>query len=133
MFKDKEGDYKLKIAFDFDDTLTEPLFFRLAQHLINKGHDIWIMTARSNYEQYTERFRKAHIPMPVSEAVFNEEYNEELLDTAKELKIEDKIIYTNLGDKKAYFDKYQFDILFDDDAKWHCNAICKAGGIAINV
>jgi menaquinone-dependent protoporphyrinogen IX oxidase len=133
MFKDKEGDYKLKIAFDYDDTLTEPLLFKLAQHLISKGHDVWIMTARSNFEQYAERFKRVNLAMPITEAFFNAEYHKDLFETAKQLKIEDKIIFTNLADKKTYFDKYQFDILFDDDAKWHCNEICKTGGIAINV
>jgi hypothetical protein len=33
MFKDKSGNYKLKITFDFDDTLTEPVLFNLVQLL----------------------------------------------------------------------------------------------------
>ncbi|GHT52574.1 hypothetical protein AGMMS49982_13190 [Bacteroidia bacterium] len=52
MFKNNNGNNKLKIAFDFDDTLTDPLFFELAGRLISRGHDVWIMTARSSYEQY---------------------------------------------------------------------------------
>jgi hypothetical protein len=49
MFKDKSGIYKLKIAFDFDDTLTEAILFNLAQLLIGKGHDVWIMTKVTKY------------------------------------------------------------------------------------
>ncbi|GHT77774.1 hypothetical protein FACS189464_0050 [Bacteroidia bacterium] len=57
----------------------------------------------------------------------------DLIEVAKELGIENKIIYTNLEDKKEFFFNQGFDILFDDDAEWHCNPICKAGGIAVNI
>jgi hypothetical protein len=60
MFTDKNNNYRLKIGFDFDGTLSDGLFVALVKHLILKGHDVWIMT-------------------------------------------------------------------------WHCNPICKAGGIAVNI
>jgi hypothetical protein len=110
MFKDRSGNYKLKIAFDFDDTLTEPVMFALAQLLIRKGHDVWIMTAR-----------------------YDSEYNVDLHKAAKELGIVNKIIYTDCEEKRDFFLQNKFDVLFDDDAEWHCNSICAAGGIAINV
>jgi hypothetical protein len=128
MFKDKSGNYKLKIAFDFDDTLTEPVLFKLAQLLIQKGHDVWIMTARSSYEQYLTACKNFDIE-PTSQV----DRNADLLETAKELGIENKIVYTACEEKEVFFREQNFDILFDDDAEWHCNSICEAGGIAINV
>jgi phosphoserine phosphatase len=122
MFKDKDGNYKLKIAFDYDGTLTDPLLFLLAQRFIAKGHDVWIITARISFDEACERFGIT--------AVTNNERNYDILETAQELGIEDKIIYTNLEEKKGMFMVHQFDLLFDDDAKWHCNSICEAGGIA---
>ncbi|GAP71988.1 hypothetical protein [Candidatus Symbiothrix dinenymphae] len=128
MFKDKLGNYKLKIAFDFDDTLTDPLFFELAGRFISRGHDVWIMTARSSYEQYLAACQKFNIPPePGSER------NVDILEVAKKLAIEDKIIYTACEGKKDFFFTHGFDILFDDDAEWHCNPICEAGGIAIHI
>jgi hypothetical protein len=129
MFKDRLGNYKLKIAFDFDDTLTEPTLFALAQRLIGKGHDVWILTARGSYEQYIVYCKRFKIKPIWPEA----EFNSDLLKAAKELGIAHKIIYTNNEEKKAFFQQHAFDLLFDDDPEWHCNAICEAGGIAVNV
>jgi hypothetical protein len=129
MFKDRSGNYKLKIAFDFDDTLTNPTLFALAQMLVMKGHDVWIMTARSSYEQYLAECKNFNItPLQPDSG-----RNADLLEAAKALGIEHKIIYTSCEEKKDSFQKHNFDVLFDDDAEWHCNSICEAGGIAIHV
>jgi hypothetical protein len=129
MFKDRNGNYRLKIAFDFDGTLTDGLFFELAKHLILKGHDVWIMTARiATDEEYIAQYKSFGIlPKNLSER------NADIFEIAKELSIENKIIFTNLADKSVAFKKNGFDLLFDDDAEWHCNPVCKAGGIAVNV
>jgi hypothetical protein len=128
MFKDKNGNFRLKIAFDFDDTLTNPLFFDLAKHLIRREHDVWIMTARSSDEQYLEECRKYDID-PISDRI----RNADLLETARELGLEHKIIYTSMDDKKVALETLYFDLLFDDEAEWHCNPICEAGGIAVHI
>jgi phosphoserine phosphatase len=126
MFKDKNNNYRLKIAFDFDDTLTKELFFTLAKHLIRKGHDVWIMTARSEKDsEYMSEYKKLIGDLSVR--------NADVIEMAHELGIDGKIIYTNLDEKSTAFKNSGFDLLFDDDAEWHCNAICKAGGIAVNV
>jgi hypothetical protein len=59
--------------------------------------------------------------------------NADIIEMAHELGIEGKIIYTNLDEKSTAFKDSGFDLLFDDDAEWHCNAICETGGIAVNV
>jgi phosphoserine phosphatase len=129
MFRDSIGNYKLKIAFDFDGTLTDTLLFDLAERLILKGHDVWIMTARIEVdEQYKKSCEKFGIlPKRV------EERNADIVEMAKKLKIENKIVYTNLANKSAVFKANGFDLLFDDDAEWHCNPICEIGGMAVNV
>jgi hypothetical protein len=124
MFKDKNENYRLKIAFDFDDTLTENLFFALAKHLILKGHDVWIMTARES------KNRNIYAGMEDEEDYL---WNNDLYRKAAELGLKNKIIFTNLADKSAAFKDNGFDLLFDDDAEWHCNPICEAGGVAVNV
>lgn len=127
MFLDQEGNYKLKVAFDYDDTLTDGVMFQLAQRLINKGHDVWIMTVRTSNEQYLAHCQRMDIQPKL------EDRNADLLADAETLGIADKIIYTDSEDKLAFYQEHQFDMLFDDDADWHCNPICENGGIAVHV
>lgn len=127
MFKDQEGNYKLKVAFDYDDTLTDDVLFQLAKRLIRKGHDVWIMTVRTSNEQYLEHYKRMNLEPKL------EGRNEDLLRDAKELGIENKIIYTDGEDKLEFYQEHQFDLLFDDDAEWHTNPICKNGGIGIHI
>ena len=127
MFLDQEGNYKLKIAFDYDDTLTDDVMFQLAKRLITKGHDVWIMTVRTSDEQYLAHCQRMNIQPKL------EGRNADLLADAKTLGIADKIIYTDSEDKLAFYQEHQFDMLFDDDADWHCNPICENGGIAVHV
>ncbi|MDR1224801.1 MAG: hypothetical protein LBL07_18285 [Tannerella sp.] len=98
MFKDSDGNYKLKIAFDYDDTLTDSLLFKLAERLTKRGHDVWIMTARSSDEQYMDLYKSMNIN-PSSKT----ERNSDLLETVRQLGIENKVIYTNCEDKKDFF------------------------------
>ncbi|MDR1758190.1 MAG: hypothetical protein LBR51_04435 [Bacteroidales bacterium] len=126
MFKDLNNDYRLKIAFDFDDTLTNPAILDLARHLIRCRHDVWIMTARTSDEQYLEICREMNLDPSLTER------NADLLAVAGELGIADKIIYTDCEDKITFFFDSKFDLLFDD-SEWHCNAICEAEGMAIKV
>ncbi len=128
MFKDRNGNCKLKIAFDFDDTLTDNLFYQLAQRLILKGHDVWIITSRSSYKTYLEICAKTNLhPRPESER------NGDILEAAEKLKIKDKIIYTQGETKKDAYFNHQFDLLFDDADEWHCTPICEAGGVAVSI
>jgi len=129
MFKDRNDNYRLKIAFDFDGTLTDGLFYALAKHLILKGHDVWIMTARlENNDAYIAQCENFGIlPKEITTR------NADIFEMAHELGILDKIIFTNLADKSAAFKAHGFDLLFDDDAEWHCNPVCENGGMAVNV
>ncbi len=126
MFQNEDKNYRLKIAFDFDDTLTDPLFEELAKRFISKGHDVWIVTVRTSYETYLENCQRFHLP-PQPE----NERNADLKELAKSLGISDKVIYTNSETKDKVFFEQGFDLLFDDDDEWHCNPICKKGGLAV--
>jgi hypothetical protein len=122
MFQDNNGNYKLKIAFDFDGTLSEPDIFAFAQRLVWNGHDVWILTASSTYEQYKKACKNPY----ATKSVDREEYdswNRDLCETAKKLGIEDKILFTGNEVKKDFFFAYGFDLIFDDDSEWHCNPI----------
>lgn len=127
MFIDKLGKHKFKIAFDYDDTLTDPLFFDLAQRFISKGHDVWILTVRTSDEQYVTSCEKFNLP------ILDTIRNVDLKEDAAKLGLENKIIYTDSEDKLEFYQEHQFDLLIDDDADWHCNPICENGGIAVHI
>jgi len=130
MFKDSNNNYRLKIAFDFDGTLTEPDVFYFAQRLIRSGHDVWIMTARiASDKEYLDQCENFGI-LP-EEEVFKR--NTDLYEIAEELGIRDKIIFVNLESKSVAYHKHGFDLLFDDDSEWHCNPVCEGGGMAVKV
>ena len=38
----------MKISFDFDETLSEPHVQKFAKELVDKGYDVWVVTARCN-------------------------------------------------------------------------------------
>jgi hypothetical protein len=132
MFKDKNDNCRLKIAFDFDGTLTNEVFFALAKHLILKGHDVWTVTARNTYEQYLKMCRNPYASEVVDRKEFDS-WNRDLTDIAKKLGLEDKIIFTGNEVKKDFYFQHGFDLLFDDEAEWHCNPVCESGSVAVNV
>ena len=123
MFKDESGNYKLKIAFDFDGTLSEPDMFLLAWRLIKREHDVWILTARFAPEDFFAQYGIEP----------GEDYCADLYKIAQMLGIEEKVIFVGIEKKSIAYSKYGFDLLFDDDAERQCNDICKAGGMAVNV
>ncbi|MDR1683563.1 MAG: hypothetical protein LBS25_09320 [Candidatus Symbiothrix sp.] len=130
MFKNKAGNYRLKIAFDFDDTLTNPVVFEFARHLIHTGHDVWILTVRS---EKTDESYKKWCEQHGIDIESRPNPNRDLLDAAAELGITDKILYADTVEKSEIYFRENFDLLFDDDADWHCNPICEAGGVAVQV
>ncbi|MDR1543451.1 MAG: hypothetical protein LBS50_03370 [Prevotellaceae bacterium] len=97
MFKDKNENFRLKIAFE--GTLTELVALNFARRLIEVGHDVWIMTARMPtqpyelYEQACEEYGLA--PEPENTR------NADIKQNAAELGIPNKIIFTNLIEKES--------------------------------
>jgi hypothetical protein len=128
MFKDPNNNYRLKIAFDYDDTLTQLDVFTFAKRLISCGHDVWIMTARiEKDDEYTTQCKKYGI-------IPDDGRNADLFKVAKKLGVpREKIIFTNLQDKSTFYKEHEFDLLFDDDDGWHISPVIEAGGVAVKV
>lgn len=96
---------KMKVSFDFDETLSRLAIQDYATNLIDKGYDVWIVTSRLNDEVLANKFK-----MTLKNAYFG---NKDLYDVAKMLGIpKDKIIFTNLGNKYHFF-------LDNNDFLWH--------------
>lgn len=84
----------MKISFDFDGTLSQESIQALAEHLINIGDEVWIVTSR----------------------VARPEWNKDLFSVADYLGIpRSRIFFTGGGLKRDFLDENGFDIHFDDD------------------
>ena len=87
----------IKVAFDFDDTLDQEEVQAYATHLVSKGIDVWICTARMDN----------HLGNP--------NWNTDLFDMALRLKIPfSNIIMTNLSLKSDHLHGKGFLWLLDD-------------------
>ena len=83
----------MKISFDFDGTLTVDAIKNTAKISIIAGHDVWIVTARTDCNYNTDLYKICDY--------IGLEYN--------------KVIFTN-GDLKVYeYEKGNFDLHYDDE------------------
>ena len=102
-----------KISVDFDNTLSEIDVQMYIKSLINKGIEVWIVTARYDHES------KYSAKMIESWGIKNLQFeHNELFRIADELGISrDHIVFMNMVPKKEFF-KDNRDFLFhlDDDA-----------------
>ena len=100
----------MKISFDYDGTLTEESIKNSAKIYIIAGHDVWIITARSEGN-----------------------FNSDLYKLCDNIKLEhEKVIYTNGLLKVEEYIKGNFDLHYDDE--WDEVAeINKVGGTAVLV
>ena len=86
----------LKISFDFDSTLSEPKFQKIARKFIESGNEVWITTTRGKLQSG------------------NPEWNSEVFKTAEECGIKrQNIVFTGGTDKWKFVE--DFDMHFDDD------------------
>lgn len=99
---------KKKVSFDFDNTLSYQLVQDYAKSLINKGYEVFILTAR-----YNEMKKSFYVPNPT---------NEDLFLIAEKLGIKERnIIFTNMEDKYHYLK--DTDIIFHLDDCWQTNKL----------
>ena len=97
-----------KVSFDFDNTLSYPLVQQYAKSLINKGCEVFVLTAR-----YNEMKKSFYVPNPT---------NEDLFKITEKIGIKERnIIFTNMEDKYHYL-KYT-DVIFHLDDCWHTNKL----------
>ena len=106
----------MKISFDFDNTLSEDYIQVIAKALVDNGHDVWIMTAR------TSRTR--------NDLFYN---HPDIVKVCNKIGISiNKIKITEGSMKWSYYLNGDFDLHFDDD--WEeVNMINIKGGKAVLV
>ena len=91
-----------KVSFDFDDTIDRFDVQVFANSLVNKGYDVYIVTARP--ERYIGKF--IGVPMPTNDAVFK---------VAEDVGIKtENIIFTAAADKINYLAGKGFLFHLDD-------------------
>jgi len=114
---------KLKISFDFDGTLTNPVMQKLAKTLVDSDSDVWIVTARMDKTFFES----------VGGTTYHLNINSSVNHIADIVGIpRNKIIYTNGELKSDVYFKEQFDIHFDDMV-YEVDEINEKGGNAILV
>lgn len=107
----------MRVSFDFDDTLTEKEVWEYALDLIDRGVDVWIVTARLEDKLVKEKYGKRlpsgkfWIPSYVG--------NKDLYRIADELGIpRENIKFTNLSGKGKWFNKHpNFEWHLEDSFK----------------
>ncbi len=105
-----------KVSFDFDGTLSMEHVQKFAKELIGLGHDVWIVTSRTNDE---DALSKGWHWVPGQ--------NEKLYTVAKTVGINtDNIVFTDRVDKIAFLLGKGFVFHLDDDAD-ELMAIRKSG------
>lgn len=97
---------KIKVSFDFDDTLSNPLVQKFAGELLkNYLLEIWIVTSRLDEKSFDKKYGPG----------FKFNCNEDLFSVARHLKIpERRIIFTKLEWKYMFFKDKDFAIHIDD-------------------
>ena len=97
-----------KVSFDFDNTLSYPLVQQYAKKLINKGYEVFVLTAR-----YNEMKKSFYVPNPT---------NEDLFKITEKIGIKERnIIFTNMEDKYHYLK--DTDVIFHLDDCWQTNKL----------
>lgn len=97
---------KIKVSFDFDDTLSNPAVQRFAGKLMqNELLEVWIVTSRLDNESFDKKYGNG----------FKFNCNEDLFEVAEQLKIpEDRIVFTRMEWKYLFFKDKDFAIHIDD-------------------
>jgi len=97
---------KIKVSFDFDDTLSKPVVQKFAGKLLqNDLLEVWIVTSRLDNESFDQKYGHG----------FKFNCNEDLFEVAEKLKIpESRIVFTQLEWKYLFFKDKDFAIHIDD-------------------
>ena len=100
----------MKVSFDFDDTLDQDGVWQYALQLIDRGVDVWVVTARLTDEEVEEEYGtvingKMNIPFYAG--------NDDIYEMLEALGIpKDHIVFTSLGPKGNFFNE-------NSDFEWH--------------
>jgi len=100
----------MRVSFDFDGTLESKYIQDYARELIERGIEVYVVTSRFGDNEKYKKFYKTSINVDVT--------NSDLREITNELGIpEERLIFTNMGDKYEYFEKNR-DFLWHIDDDW---------------
>ncbi|HPI81678.1 MAG TPA: hypothetical protein PK122_00395 [Candidatus Paceibacterota bacterium] len=95
----------IKVSFDFDGTLERESVQKYAKELVERGHEVWIVTSRFGSDEKYKTFFMTTTPVGLT--------NEDLFQIASDIGIpEERIHFTNMDDKWPF-------LKFHDDFLWH--------------
>jgi hypothetical protein len=108
MEKLKNGLLRVKVSFDFDGTLAEKHVQKYAAELIEKGHEVWIVTSRFGDDKKYKKFFNTSTNVDLT--------NNDLWEVAEELGIpKERIHFTDMEDKWRFLKDKSFLWHLDDD------------------
>lgn len=97
----------MKVAIDFDNTLTEPHIEEMVKTLMNNGVEVYIVTFRyddASHYKYNGRYQPAN--------------NDDLWEAVERLGLSKRVYFTNCKPKSDYLnDVGDFLFLLDDDER----------------
>lgn len=101
----------MKVSFDFDGTLDKPSVQEYARELVERGHEVWITTARyEELDDYDEEFLKTYNIANLSEQ------HAYLFEVALDVGIKDEHIkFCNMVKKSVFLEGEGFTWHLDDD------------------
>jgi len=101
---------EIKVSFDFDGTLERESIQRYAKELVERGHEVWIVTSRFGDDERYKTFFQTTIPVGRT--------NEDLFEIAASLGIpRERVHFTDMDDKWPFF-KYYHEMLWHIDDDW---------------
>lgn len=101
---------EIKVSFDFDGTLERESIQRYAKELVERGHEVWIVTSRFGDDERYKTFFQTTIPVGRT--------NEDLFEIATSLGIpRERVHFTDMDDKWPFFKYYQ-EMLWHIDDDW---------------
>jgi len=101
---------EIKVSFDFDGTLERESIQKYAKELVDRGHEVWIVTSRFGDDERYKTFFQTTIPVGRT--------NEDLFEIAASLGIpRERVHFTDMDDKWPFFKYYQ-EMLWHIDDDW---------------
>lgn len=102
--------FDIKVSFDFDGTLERESVQRYAKELIDRGHEVWIVTSRFGSDDKYKSYFMTTISVDLT--------NKDLFEVADRLGIPvERIHFTNMDDKWPFM-KYYHEFLWHLDDDW---------------
>jgi hypothetical protein len=100
----------IKVSFDFDGTLERESVQRYAKELVDRGHEVWIVTSRFGDDEKYKTFFMTTVPVGLT--------NADLFEIASTLGIPRERIHFTEMDNKWPFMKYYQEFLWHLDDDW---------------